>query len=146
LKEPATRVSLNAPIAEVQPVLDELFGQRGFRSTGIQKAENGSQVIIYKGPRPVPPEAAAYGIQLGSWFAARITNGPNSTDVQLMGKPMVGQIEVCSDHDDVYKDIKYACTDTRVPNDWAGKNLVTGRDETEVVGWVMTGLYERLKR
>jgi hypothetical protein len=94
----------------------------------------------------VPPEAAAYGIQLGSWFASRITNGANTTDVQLMGKPMVGQMEICSDHDNAYTDIKYACNDTRVPNDWAGKNLVTGRDETEVVEWVMTGLFERLKR
>src|SRR5207245_2634220 len=68
LKDPATRVSLNAPITDVQPVLDQLFYERGFRSTGIQKAANGTQVIIYKGPRPVPPEAAAYGIQLGSWF------------------------------------------------------------------------------
>jgi hypothetical protein len=146
LKDPATRVSLNAPITEVQPVLDELFFQRGFRSSGIQRADNGSQVIIYKGPRQVPPEAAAYGVQLGSWFAARITNTPTTTDVQVMGKPMVGSIEICSDHDDAYRDVRYVCTDTRVPTDWVGKNLVSGRDESEVVEWVVTGLYERLKR
>ena len=43
------------------------------------------------------------GFLLSTWFAARINNTPNSTDVQIMGKPMIGMVEVCSDHDDVYR-------------------------------------------
>ncbi len=104
-----------------------------------------ARVDFYKGPRAVPPEAAAYGIQLGSWYAVRIApNGP-TTVVTVMGKPMIGLLELCNDADDSLKDVQYACSDTKVPTNWAGQNLVTGRDETEVVSWVLTGLFERLK-
>jgi hypothetical protein len=148
LKKKAATVTLNSPMAAVQPALDDLFYQRGFRSTSSVTGQGGSQVIIYKGPRPVPPEVGAYGVQLGSWYAARIANGqvPNTTDVTLMGKPMVGIAELCSEHDKLLADIQYVCIDTKMPPDWVGTNYVTGRDETEVVSWVLNGLYERLKR
>lgn len=147
LKRKATTLDLNSPVATVQPVLDELFFQRGFRPSGQPVAgDKGSKIIVYKGMRAVPPEAASYGIQLGSWYAARIADiGNGTTEITLMGKPMVGTIEICSDHDNLLQDIQYTCIDTKVPPDWAGKNLVSGRDETEVVSWVLSGLYERLK-
>lgn len=148
LKRKATSVTLNTPLQQVQPVLDELMLQRGFRPTSNSAGEKGAQLIIYRGSRPVPPDIQAYGIQLGSWFAARIAvdpASPNATEVTLMGKPMVGTLELCSDHDKLLSDIQYTCQDTKVPPDWAAKNLVSGRDETEVVSWVLTGLYERLR-
>ncbi len=145
LKKRATTVVVNAPPATVQPVVDELFFSRGFRPTSTLTGENQSQVIIYKGSRPVPPNAAPYGLQLGSWYAARLaSNKQGATEVTLMGKPMVGQIELCSDYDNLLADVQYACTDTKVPPDWVGMNLVSARDETEVVDWVLAGIYERL--
>jgi len=145
LKKRATTVVVNQPAAEVQPVLDELFMARGFRQAGTLPGENQSQVVYYKGSRAVPPNAAPYGIQLGSWYAARLApNAQGATEVTVMGKPMVGQVELCSDHDNLLADIRYTCIDTKVPPDWVGMNLVSGRDETEVVSWVLAGLYERM--
>ncbi|MBK7857242.1 MAG: hypothetical protein IPJ65_01205 [Archangiaceae bacterium] len=148
LKHKATIVSLNLQPAQIQPVLDELFFQRGFRPASTQTGDKGSVVVVYKGSRPIPPDAANVGINIGSWYAARVgpSESPGITDVEIIGKPMVGVVELCSDHDKRLNDIKYTCNDTKVPPDWAGKHLVTGRDETEVVSWVLTGLYERLKR
>ncbi|MBL8953003.1 MAG: hypothetical protein JNK82_19655 [Myxococcaceae bacterium] len=146
LKRKATSVVLNAPQKVVQERLDEMFERKGFRPYSSTPGENGSQVLIYRGSRRVPREAQAYGIELGSWFAARVaTVEGNQTEVTLMGKPMVGAVEICSEHDNLLNDIKYVCSDTKVPPDWAGKNLVSGRDETEVVSGVLSDLYERLK-
>lgn len=148
LKRKATTVTLNAPQNIVQQRLDEVMDRRGFRPTSTQAADNGTTVVIYKGSRRVPREVQNYGIQLGSWFAARLgpsDGNPTSTDVTLMGKPMVGNLELCSDHDKLLSDIQYQCTDTQVAPDWAGRNLVSGRDETEVVSGVLAALYERLK-
>src|SRR5262245_47284854 len=75
LKRRATTVIITQPAAEVMPVLDELMLSRGFRPSGSQPGAKQSQIVIYRGSRPVPPNIAPYGIQLGSWFAARI--GPN---------------------------------------------------------------------
>jgi hypothetical protein len=145
LQPKATSLPLSAPMQAVQPVIDQLFVERGFVQSGVQPGQNASQVYFYKGARAVPPEAAAYGIQLGSWFAVRIApNGPQ-TVITVIGKPMIGQLELCSDADSQLSDVQYACSDTKVPTNWAGQNLVTGRDETEVVTWVLTGIYERLK-
>jgi hypothetical protein len=148
LKRKATKVTLNAPQNVVQQRMDELMDRRGFRPISTQAAGDGTSIVIYKGSRHVPREVQNYGITLGSWFAARL--GPSdgnatSTDVTLMGKPMIGNLELCSDHDNLLEDIKYMCTDTKVAPDWAGKNLVSGRDETEVVSGVLADLYERLK-
>ena len=150
LKRKATVVTLNAPQNVVQQRLDDVMDRRGFRQTSTHPASNGTTLIIYKGSRRVPREAANYGIQLGSWFVARVgpTDGNPSattTDVTLMGKPMVGELELCSDHDKLLEDIQYQCVDTKVAPDWAGRNLVSGRDETEVVSGVLNDLYERLK-
>jgi hypothetical protein len=145
LKQKGTMVPLTVSSAQVHPVLDQLFFERGFAPAGSQVGDNSSEIVFYKGARSVPPEAAQYGIQLGSWFAARLQPQGTGTLVTLLGKPMVGTIEICSDADDSLKDIKYACTDTRVPSSWAGQNYVTGRDEEEIVSWILNGLYERLK-
>ena len=148
LKRKATTVQLNAPVDVVRQRLDEMMDRRGFKAqTPVQPGNNGTTVVIYRGSRRVPRETASYGIQLGSWFAARLGVGENATGTELMlfGKPMIGTIELCSDHDNLLEDIKYTCVDTKVPPDWAGKNLVTGRDETEVVTDVLNKLYERLK-
>ena len=145
LRKKGTMVTLTVSQAQVHPVLDQLFYERGFAQAGTQPGDNNSEIIIYKGARSVPPEAAAYGVQLGSWFAARLQAQGTGTLVTLLGKPMIGAIELCSDADDLLKDIKYACSDTRVPSTWMGQNLVTGRDEEEIVSWVLNGLYERLK-
>ena len=148
LQPKATSVTLNAPARQVQERLDELMDRRGFRPALSQAGENGTQVVIYKGSRRVPREAASFGVELGSWFAARLGSVEGSTDTELwmMGKPMVGKLEVCSDHDKLLADIGYTCDDTRVPPDWAGKNLVSGRDETEVVTDVLSRMYERLRQ
>jgi hypothetical protein len=146
LKRKATTLSLEVPPAQVAATLDRLFYERGFASAGSsQPGENGAQVFIYKGPRRVPPELA-YSVQLGSWFAARVHPVGTSTEITLMGKPMISGAELCSEHDELLKDIKYTCVDTKVPTNWPGVNLVSGRDETEVVSWVLTGVYEKLKR
>lgn len=144
LKRKATAVSLNAPAPQVKQALEGLFYERGFSAAGNLPGENGSQVFFFKGPR-ASSEAASYGIVLGSWFAARVATVGTTTEVTLMGKPMVGTFELCSDHDELLKDLKYTCNDTKVPSAWAAKNLVSGRDETEVVSWVLSGLFERLK-
>jgi hypothetical protein len=145
LKKKGTMVSVNVSSAQVHPVLDQLMYERGFAPAGSQLGANNAEIIFYKGARAVPPEAAQYGVMLGSWFAARLEQQGTGTTVTLLGKPMVGTIEICSDHDELLKDVKYACTDTRVPTNWMGQNYVTGRDEGEVVSWVLNGLYERLK-
>jgi hypothetical protein len=146
LKRKATSVQLNAPQQVVQERLDQQMDRRGFKPSMTQAGEKGTTVVIYKGSRHVPREAAAYGVQLGSWFAARLGADPQGVvEVTMMGKPMIGNVELCSDHDHLLEDIKYTCTDTKVPPDWAGKNLVSGRDETEVVTDVLNNLYEHLK-
>src|SRR5262245_41919581 len=71
LKKRAATVLVSQPVTEVQPVLDELMLARGFRAAGTQAGDKQSQIITYRGTRPVPPGVAPYGIQLGSWFAAR---------------------------------------------------------------------------
>lgn len=147
LKRKATTVQLNAPPNVVQERLDQQMDRRGFRPAASHAGANGATVLIYKGSRRVSREARDYGIQLGSWFAARISPDQAGTgsELWLMGKPMVGNLELCSEHDNLLEDIKYTCQDTKVPPDWAGMNLVTGRDETEVVSGVLSDLYERLK-
>jgi hypothetical protein len=145
LKKKAITVSVNKPVQAVKPLLDDLFAQRGYRLSAEQAGANGSNIYFYKGARAVPPAQAAWGLQLGSWFAARVATVGAATEVTLLGKPMVGALELCSEHDHLLEDIKYTCSDTKVPADWPGVNLVSGRDETEVVSWVLTGLYERLK-
>ena len=62
-----------------------------------------------------------------------------------MGKPMVGAFELCSDHDEVAQGDQVHLQRHQGPSELGGDELVTGRDETEVVSWVLTGLYERLK-
>ena len=148
LKRKATTIQLNAPLPVVQQRLDEIMNRRGFRPSMTQAGAKGSSVIIYRGARHVPREAQNHGIQLGSWFAARIAPGENAvgTEVWMLGKPMIGNLELCSEHDNLLEDIKYTCQDTKVPPDWPGKNLVTGRDETEVVSDVLNNLYEHLKQ
>src|SRR5687767_6839761 len=89
LKKKAITVSVNQPPQVVQPLLDDLFNQRGYRPTGTQTGANGSTVIIYKGARAVPPAQAAWGLQLGSWFAARVATVKNTTEITLLGKPTV---------------------------------------------------------
>lgn len=145
LKRKATTLSLNATPTAVTPLLDQLFMQRGFSAIGGQSAEKGGTVYLYRGPRALPPEVAAQGIALGSWFAARVTPVGQGTEVVLLGKPMIGQLEVCSDADELLKDIGYRCVDSKVPAEWPATNYVSGRDETEVVSWVLSALYERLK-
>lgn len=145
LKRKATTLALDNPAPQITATLNQLFHERGFRPAGITPGENGTQVYFYKGPRPMPPDMVAAGIQLGSWFAAKVVTVAGTTSVTVLGKPIVGTFELCSKHDELLKEIKYTCNDTQVPTTWAGVNMVTGRDETEVVSWVMNGLYERLK-
>jgi hypothetical protein len=147
LKRKATAVAFLQPPEVIQGALDGLMFQIGMKPTSTQAGEKGSKVVIYKGPRAVPPELAAYGITLGSWYAARFgppQEGGTGTEVVLMGKPMVGMIELCSEHDKLLQDIQYQCIDTQVPIDWIGKNHVSGRDETSMVTWALTQLYEKL--
>ena len=147
LKKRATSVSLTAATATVIPMLDQLFQLRGFaRLPATRTGENGSQLFIYKGARALPPELAAYNLQLGSWYIARVTQVANTTEVTIAGKPMIGQQEICNDWDKLLADIQYTCADTKVAPDWPGMALVSGRDESEVVSWVLKELYERLKR
>jgi hypothetical protein len=147
LKKKATSVLVPHPPQTVMPVIDELFQQRGYmRQPGQRGGENGSQLFFYRGPRALPPELSSYNLQLGSWYVARVTPAPTGTEVTLAGKPMIGQQELCNDWDKLLADIQYQCVDTRVAPDWPGMNLISGRDESEVVSWVLTGLYERLKR
>ena len=146
LKLKATTLSLTAPPAEVTAMLNTLFFERGFRPSGTSAGDNGTKVYFYKGSRPVPPQVANSGIQVGSWFAAKVATVDGFTNVFLLGKPLVGSSELCSESDELLREVKYTCSDSKVPAAWAGVNLVSGRDETEVVSWVLTGLYERLKR
>lgn len=144
LKPAATEVTVSPPPQQVIPMVERLFLERGFTSAGpALQGENNTAVYLFKGLRA--PSAGTVGMDLGSWFAVRITGQGSGTLVSVLGKPMVSGLEVCSDADELLRDVKYTCVDTRVPDGWSGRGLVSGRDETEVVSWVLTALYERLR-
>jgi hypothetical protein len=145
LQQKGTMVQLNVPVGAVEAELDRTFSELGFSRSDALPGANNSEVVIYKGPRYVPREAADFGVQLGSWFAARLVNQGAQTTLILYGKPMIGTVEVCDDGDSDLKDIKYVCSDTKVPSNWMGLNLVTGRDEETVVSNTLAKIYERFK-
>ena len=146
LQKKGTSVTVNAPPNAVNAELDRLFMERGFMRVGDgTPATTGGEVLFYKGPRHVSTVDQDYGIQLGSWFAARVLPQGNQTTLSILGKPMIGQVELCSDNDSDLTDIKYVCTDTQVPKNYMALNMITGRDEETVVSDVLDRLYERLK-
>jgi hypothetical protein len=145
LQKKGTSVTVDAPQQAAEAELDRLFSERGFGRSGEPKTSPNGQVIFYSGPRQVPRDVQDYGIQLGSWFAVRVFPQNAQTVVSIIGKPSIGGLELCSDNDRDLSDVSYTCSDTQVPKNWMGLNLITGRDEETVVSYVLDKLYERLK-
>lgn len=143
LKPAATSVLVKGDPAQAAAFVEQLFAQRGFPIASRTAGGSGATFLTFRGLRPPRGELAALG--LGSYFVARLAPVPPSfVTITVLGKPMVGNLELCSDADGLLSELGYRCSDTQMPADWAGKSLVSGRDEAEVVSWVVTGLYERL--
>lgn len=145
LKPQAMSALVTSPPSQVGPVVEQLFAQRGYPLVGREVLKGEVHFLYFRGPRLPGSDGAA--MNLGSYYAVRLSIvPPNLTSATVLGKPTVGGVELCSDADGMMSESGYRCDDTRVPSDWAGKSRVTGRDEAEVVAWVVTGLYERFRK
>jgi hypothetical protein len=143
LKPAASSVLVKGDPAQAASLVEQLFAQRGYPLGSREGSASGATFLFFRGARPPNGDLSAIG--LGSFFAVRLAAvPPNLTSVSVLGKPMVGTSELCSDADGMLSETRYSCRDVQQPAEWNGKTLVTGRDEAEVVSWVVTGVYERL--
>ena len=151
LTKAGSQVTVERPAGMVAGVLQQIFAERGYMLSGRYQVAPNNVVLYFRGGRVAPPydpsddpaKSVAIG-QIGSWFAARITDDGTRSTVALYGKPTVNGVEVCGDADDQLKDARYACVDVKVKEDWPGSRLVDGREETEIVSAVISTLSERL--
>jgi hypothetical protein len=101
------------------------------------------------GTTPPPTNAARMSEQnyvsrdVGSWFSVRAVTENNKTVLTFYGKPTVFNGEGCGDGDHALRDTGYVCRDLTVRADWAGHQLVEGREETQVISTIIALLGER---
>ncbi|MFZ5446751.1 MAG: hypothetical protein ACOZQL_42585 [Myxococcota bacterium] len=142
-------LELGSPAAQVEPMLEQLMGDRGFTVTKRATAKKG-KVTFFAGNRdrinrrwqqqlgnPVSRE-------IGSWFAVRVVSPtPESTTLVFYGKPTVHGAEGCGDGDGDLRDADYTCLDLRLRAEWSGFPLVEGREETQVISAIIALLGEQ---
>jgi hypothetical protein len=158
-------IALVRPAAELEAVVEQLLGERGFTVTRRAPTKKG-KVLFFSGTRdrlnrryrepsyapsmapPPPPGPAPMpgGISrdVGSWFAVRVTPGEQGvTTLIFYGKPMVLNAEGCADSDSDLRDAEYTCNDLRLRADWSGFALTDGREETQVITGIIAVLGEQ---
>jgi hypothetical protein len=151
---PATAsVKIEHSRADVSPVLDVLFKERGFQLVNKIDASPAVSYYIFKGPRQSITDVrgnsdivVAETYNIGSWFAARLAENRTGTitEVFLLGKPTVNGTEVCSDADALLKEVQYWCIDTKFKEGAPEVKLITGREEAETVKGILVELTERV--
>jgi hypothetical protein len=80
---------------------------------------------------------------VGSWFAVRAVTDKSRTVLTFYGKPTVYNGEGCGSGDGDLRDTGYSCRTLEVRADWAGHQLVEGREETQVISTIIAILGER---
>jgi hypothetical protein len=147
------KVNVKRSAADVTPVLQQVFMERGFPVISKATPAPNTTLFFFRGSRAVvtaqnntSDDVLGAGGQIGSWFAVRVTEevGANKSVIAFYGKPTVYGKEVCADQDDQLRDVNYTCTDVRVNNEWPAGQLVEGREETEIITAVIATLTERL--
>jgi hypothetical protein len=147
------KVNVKRTAADVTPVVQQVFMERGFQVLNKVTPAPNATVFFFRGSRAVvtaqnntSDDVLSAGGQIGSWFAVRVTEevGANKSVVAFYGKPTVYGKEVCADQDDQLRDTNYTCTDVRVNAEWPAGQLVEGREETEIITAVIATLTERL--
>jgi hypothetical protein len=144
---------LPVPASQLVPALHAEFAARGSPLADQHQAPNGDTVYVYKGRRTAITTVSAtrtiitsQTYQIGSWFAVRVATTPGGVRLSAIGKPTVNGVEVCSDADSTLSDIQYWCQDTRVRADaTSDRQLLTGREEAEVVRGIFVVLGERFR-
>jgi len=144
-------LQLAAPLPDVVAVLMRSMAERGFPVVQEVAGDSG-KYYIFKGARTnvttvrgTSTVIAGSTVQVGSWYAARVSSAGGGTLVFLFGKPTLNGTEVCSDADAELKDAQYWCQDSTVRDDWPGSSVITGREESEVVRGVLIALKQQFK-
>ncbi|HEX7603180.1 MAG TPA: hypothetical protein VF316_16295 [Polyangiaceae bacterium] len=141
------------PASQLVAALHAEFAARGSPLADQRQAPNGDTVYVYKGRRTAITSVSAtrtiitsQTYQIGSWFAVRVATTPGGVRLSAIGKPTVNGVEVCSDADSTLSDVQYRCQDTHVREDaTSDRQLITGREEAEVVRGIFVVLGERFR-
>ncbi|MEO6953236.1 MAG: hypothetical protein ABI321_15655 [Polyangia bacterium] len=151
LRDSESRVVLPAKEPEVVEALSSLLAARGFVRTDKRELNNEITYYIYKGKRREVRDVRGGGgtmpivtesHELGSWFVARVFGGGPTTEVLLIGKPSVDNVEICADSDQILAEAAYWCRNTSVRSDYPAQNLHGGQ-EAETVRGVLTSIKEK---
>lgn len=150
LRDTESRVVLPAREPEVVDALSSLLAERGFVRTDKREVNNEITYYIFKGKRRAVIDVRGGGTmsivteshELGSWFVARVFGGRPTTEVLLIGKPTVDNVEICADSDQILAEAAYWCSNTRVRSDYPAQNLHGGQ-EAETIRGVLTSLKEK---
>ena len=150
LRDTESRVVLPAREPEVVDALSSLLAERGFVRTDKREVNNEITYYIYKGRRREVRDVRGGGRlpiiteshELGSWFVARVFGGRPTTEVLLIGKPTVDNVEICADSDQILAEAAYWCRNTQVRSDYPAQTLHGGQ-EAETIRGVLTSLKEK---
>jgi hypothetical protein len=95
------------------------------QKTGQETGQKTGQKISQKTKKPV--------ITVGSWIAARLEGKGKSTHVRFLGKPNIGDQELCSDADSQLEDAEYWCQNTYIKKDSPHLSQMSGREEAQLI-------------
>lgn len=151
LTEAGTTIDFQRPAPEVTASLEQLFSDRGFSVLKRADVTPNNKVIYFRGTRdrinrrrPNDNQQQNFVQQdIGSWFAVRVVSEGPKTTLSFYGKPTVLGLEGCGEGDRELRDAGYECKDVERRADWAGHQLVEGREETQVISTVIAQLGER---
>lgn len=153
LTEEGTSIAFDRPAADIEAAVTQLMNDRGFQELKRTEVTPNNKVVFFRGTRERinrggrrdQPNSNFVTQDIGSWFAVRFVTEGNRTTVLFWGKPTVHGIESCGDGDRDLRDVGYTCTDVEKRSDWAGHQLMQGREETQVISTVIAQLGERFQ-
>ncbi len=151
LTEAGTTIDFERPAADVISGLQQSFADRGFAVLKTTDVTPNNKVIYFRGTRdrinrrrPNDNQQQNFVSQdIGSWFAVRVVSQGTKTTLSFYGKPTVHGVEGCGDGDRELRDAGYQCNNVEKRADWAGHQLVEGREETQVISTIIAQLGER---
>ena len=154
LTEDGTSIAFERPVADIEAAVTQLMNERGFQELKRTEVTPNNKVVFFRGTRErinrggrrdQQPNSNFVSQDIGSWFAVRFVTEGNRTTILFLGKPTVHGVEGCGDGDRDLRDVGYTCTEVEKRSDWAGHQLMQGREETQVISTVIAQLGERFQ-